>query len=128
MKNIEAFIKAVRETLQPEPRGNATANTLEQITKLLPARITLADLAIGWETIAASASEGDVPPVAARNATCRELAAVAEQYYVQGEQSLDHAIEAWETWQAAFAASEDPRQAAMATTFKRELAVLQAAK
>jgi hypothetical protein len=66
--------------------------------------------------------------VAARNATCRELAAVAEQYYVQGEQSLDQAIEAWEIWQAAFDASEDPRQKTMAATFERELAVLQAAK
>jgi hypothetical protein len=120
MENFDQFVAAVRTTLQPEPRANATASTLEQLGALVPEYVILADLAVAWQAIADNAVDGEDIPVQKRRETCGELAHLATLFTdLAGD--ISNACDAWEAWIAVFSGVDDPRQQAMAKTFAREL-------
>ena len=123
MENFEKFVDAVRLQLQPEVRANATAGTLQQLGALVPNGTTLADLLTGWSLLARP-REGVEIGVVKRRVTCNELSTIATQF-ANKEGTLSKAIQVWQTWYNAFSDSTDPRHAAMAKTFARELAELQ---
>jgi len=125
MENFDQFVETVRKQLQPEVRANNTASTLEQLAQHTPADVTLEDLYVGWNKIANNAIDGEPAPVQKRRETCQDLA-YAASVYMEYIGSMEHAASAWQAWTDAFRQSDDPRQAAMAATFARELAELQA--
>ncbi len=126
MANLDQLIASVKVHLQPEPRALATANTLQQLSIFIPNDMTLADLVVGWQTLAHTSQQGEEPATAQRRVTCGELAHLASQFTTE-QGDLRQAIKTWQIWRDAFHRSNDPRQAAMAKTFARELAELQAA-
>ncbi len=124
--NFAQLIEAIQVQMQPPPRAIATANTLQQLSMYMPNDVTLADLVVGWQTLAHVAKQGEEPATTQRRVTCSELASIASQFTI-GQGSRTQAIKAWEQWAKAFEHSYDPRQKTMAKTFARELAELQAA-
>jgi len=114
--------ESVRVNVQPEGRANAMIGTLGQLESSVPDGVTLPDIVKGWQIIAWP-REGDDGRITARRRTCDELARLAE---VEPSSSSAKAIETWAAWQKAFEGSSDPRQAAMAATFGRELEELKA--
>lgn len=122
----EAFAEAVREKMKPEARAVATANTLQQLSVFVPVDVALADLVVGWRVLSLPVKEVEEIPISRRRVTCGELAALASQFTTE-EGNLLQAVKAWNAWATAFKNSDDPRQKAMAKTFIRELAELQAA-
>ena len=111
--------------MKPEPRALATANTLQQLSALMPEDVTLADLRSGW-LVLSHPHEGDEPPVVQRRKTCAELAELALQFTNEPGR-LPEAIKTWQVWFNAFRDKDDPRHAAMANTFARESAEMQEA-
>ena len=123
MENFTEFVAAVRTQMVPEARANATASTLEQIIKYVPAELTLRDLADAWSYLASQGANNDDPRIAGRRKTCGELAKIADQF-TEGigiDATNATTIDAWRIWRDTFAYSDDPRQKAMAETFDREL-------
>jgi hypothetical protein len=122
MQTNTDFVNAVRTTLQPEGRANATASTLEQLFTLTPNQ-NLADLAAAWQFLSMAQDTHESGPVVSRRKTCADLAQVATDLgFVGGD--AKRAIPAWEAWGNAFTGSNDPRQAAMTETFAREVSEL----
>jgi hypothetical protein len=113
--------------MQPPPRAVATANTLKQLSIFTPNETTLADLVVGWQILSRSSKPEADPATAQRRITCGEPANLASQFTTE-QGNLDQAIKTWNRWQDTFRGSDDPRQAAMANTFARELAELQRAR
>lgn len=104
--------------LTPEGRANATANSLCQMGEIggdLP--LTLADCAAGFGRLATAKGEDEPGPVKGRRGTCGELAKLAGDTTDGSPANLAAIFRAVERY---FAASSDPRQAAMAATAKRE--------
>ena len=126
MANLDQLITTVKLQIQPEPRAMATASTLQQLSTYIPDDVTLADLVVGWRALSHPAKQGEEPAISQRRVTCSELAQIASQFTTE-QGSLGQAIKTWHLWLEAFKNSNDPRQAAMARTFARELAELQAA-
>lgn len=126
MDPFDQLLEAVKSQMQSSPRALATASTLEQLRGLLPAAVTLADLALGWRMLAQPCQQQEDPATTQRRRTCAELAAIADQL-TSKQGNLPGAIEAWQAWRDAFQGSTDPRQAAMAKTFAREAEELQQA-
>jgi TIR domain len=124
MADLDQTIEAVKAQLQPQPRAIATANTLQQLSIFIPNDVTLADLLVGWRTLAHPLKEGEDPATAQRRITCDQLADIAAQFTTAAG-SLAQAIKTWRIWRDAFQKSDDARQAAMAKTFARELSELQ---
>ena len=123
---FDQLIEAVKAQMQPPPRALATASTLQQLSIFVPYDVTLADLAVGWRTLAQPQQEHEEPAITQRRVTCGELANMAA--HITTEQgNLGQAIKTWHIWQDAFKKSDDPRQAAMAKTFAREVTELQEA-
>lgn len=114
------------ERLSPPPRATHTAATLRQIGDLVdghdlppmvPGDLAAALSYVGIERL------GDAPPVSARRATCRELAALASQLAEsRADEPAAYPRTVVAVWRAAadLLSSEDPRQAAIATTLRRE--------
>lgn len=126
MANLDQLVASVKTQLQPPPRANATASTLQQLSALVPSDVELADLIAGWRVLAQSSQPGEDPATVQRRVTCGELAELASQFTTDpGNRAL--AIKAWQAWYTAFKDSDDPRQAAMARTFARELHEIEAA-
>ncbi len=125
MANLDQLIETVRLQMQPEDRAIATSKTLRQLSVLMPADATLADLIVGWRILAHPATEQEPINIERRRITCNELATMASSLTAEQGQ-LTQAIKTWQTWQNVFAKSDDPRQKTMADTFARELAELQA--
>jgi hypothetical protein len=126
MALLDQLIATVKAQMQPPPRALATASTLQQLSIFIPNEVTLADLVVGWQTLARAPQQQEAPAVSQRRVTCGELAHLAAQFTTdQGD--LAQAIETWRIWRNAFQKSDDPRQVAMATTFARELMELQKA-
>jgi hypothetical protein len=124
--NLDQLIETVKLQMQPVPRATATANTLQQLSIFIPNEVTLADLVVGWRTVSQASKQGEEPATTQRRVTCGELANLASQFtFDQG--NLAQAIKTWQIWVDAFKNSGDPRQAAMAKTFTRELTELQEA-
>lgn len=124
--NLDRLIETVKSQMQPPPRAMATANTLQQLSIFIPNDVTLADLIVGWRTLSLASKQQEEPATAQRRVTCSELAHLASQFTTdQGNLAL--AIKTWRIWAEAFEKSGDPRQAAMAKTFARELTELQEA-
>ncbi len=126
MANLDTFIEAVRSQVEPPPRGIATANTLQQLSVLIPNNVTLADLAVGWQTLSHPSGQREERAVEMRRVTCGELAQIASQFTTEPG-NLSQAIDTWYQWVKAFKNNDgDPRRISMAITFTRELAELQA--
>lgn len=124
--HLAQLIETVKLQMQPPPRALAAANTLQQLSIFVPNDVTLADLVVGWQTLSRASSQEEDPATSQRRVTCGELAQMASQFTVdQGD--LAQAIKTWQIWRDAFKSSGDPRQAAMAKTFARELTELQEA-
>ncbi len=128
--NFDRLVASVRAQLQPPGRAKAIADTLQELhmSIFIPVDVTLADLAVGWQTLSRSSNENEEEEIAIarRRVTCGELAHLAS--HITTEQgSLAQAIRTWNVWQEAFKNSDDDRQKVMASTFARELAELQAA-
>ncbi len=124
--NLDQLIETVRLHMQPPPRSTATANTLQQLSIFIPTDVTLADLVAGWQMLAQASNQEEEPATLQRRVTCGELAHMASQFTTdQGK--LAQAIKTWRIWADAFKNRDDPRQAAMARTFAREVTELQEA-
>lgn len=102
----------------PEGRANAIKATLTQIAGLYNAKnVAPRDLAAAF-TLLGQDRDGDTPPVTARRATCRDIAAAMNLTGGTAHQAgvwFDAQVSAW-------CGSSDPRQRAMAETARRELA------
>jgi hypothetical protein len=122
--DFERLIETVKGQMLPPGRGMTTASTLQQLSIFIPNGVTLADLMVGWEALSHAAGQGEEPTIVSRRVTCGELAGMAAQI-VAGQGSLEQAVKTWQVWVKAFEKSGDPRQAAMAKTFARELAELE---
>jgi hypothetical protein len=124
--SLDQLIETVKSQMQPPPRAMATATTLQQLSIFVPNEVTLADLVVGWQTLSHSAKKEEEPATSQRRVTCSELANMAS-LFTTGQGNLVQAIKTWHIWLDAFKNSGDPRQAAMARTFARELTELQEA-
>ena len=111
-------------------RRNATAQTLNQLISWTPQELELdlAELGAAYE----ACSYGSRADQAIRNRqiTCQQFRALCRQQDGEPAQSAysrayERAIPVWKAW-IARCDSSDPRQAAMRTTFERELGRLQA--
>lgn len=129
MANLDQLIANVKTRLQPEPRAQATANTLEQLSTYIPVDVTLADLVLGWRVLSRPAQPQEDIATERRRKTCDELADLASEL-TSGQGNLQRAIKTWEAWSKMFEyrAEGDPRQNAMVKTFTRELSELEAAR
>jgi TIR domain len=125
MADLDQLIATVKSHMQPLPRANATANTLQQLSIFIPTDVTLADLVVGWRTLSHTSQQEEEPATIQRRVTCGELATMAAQFTTE-QGNIAQAIKTWRIWRDAFQKSDDPRQAAMAKTFARELTELQA--
>jgi hypothetical protein len=124
--NLSQLVKAIQSQMQPAPRADATANTLQQLSVFIPGDVTLADLIVGWRILSQPPRlEAEHPAITQRRVTCSELATIASQCVTE-QGSLEKAIRTWQAWQHAFTKRDDPRQVAMVETFTRELKELQA--
>jgi hypothetical protein len=127
MTNFDRFLEAVKQQMQPEGRAKHLAGTLPQLLALVPADVTLADLATGWQLLARSHRQQEEASVAHRREVCAELSAIAARETSEPG-NLAGAVKTWQVWLDACQGSVDPRQAAMAKTFARELVELQSAR
>ncbi len=140
MDKLDLLIANVRTQLQPEPRAQATANTLEQLSTYIPVDVALADLVLGWRVLSRPAQPQEDIATERRRKTCGELADLASPL-TSGQGHLERAIRTWEAWSKMFAYREnpernpeaiqdenDPRRNAMTKTFTRELSELEAAR
>jgi hypothetical protein len=125
MTDLDQLITTVKAQMQLPVRANAVAGTLQQLSIFIPNEVTLADLIVGWRILAQSSQNAEDAATTQRRVTCGELADMAARI-TQEQGSLARAIQTWQSWQEAFANSNDPRQFAMAKTFARELSELQA--
>ena len=121
---LDQLIETIKSQMQPPPRAQATAHTLQQLSLFIPDGVTLADLIAGWQTLSFASKQGEDAPTTNRRITCGELAQIASQF-ATGQGNITQAIKTWKAWAEAFKKSDDPRQAAMAKTFARELKELQ---
>jgi hypothetical protein len=124
--HFDQLIEAVKAQMQPPERAQKTASTLQQLSIFVPYDVTLADLAAGWYTLSRALQEDEELLISRRRTTCGELANMAAQVTTE-QGNLEQAAKTWRIWRDAFKKSDDPRQAAMAKTFARELAQLQEA-
>jgi len=127
--NLDRLVETVKLQMQPPPRALATANTLQQLSVYIPNEVTLADLVVGWRTLSQASKQKEEQATAQRRVTCGELARMASQFTTD-QGNLSQAIKAWRIWRDVFndrTDRGDPRQAAMARTFARELTELQEA-
>lgn len=109
--------------LTPPPRAAATAATLRQIAEIGgELELTLEDCKSAYDLLGFPRGD-DQPAVAARRATCREISALIPGTGYGGEQLLRRVLE---RVAQHFAASSDPRQAAIASTAAREAAEIAA--
>jgi hypothetical protein len=120
---FDQLIQAVNKQLQPPPRAQHIAGTLQQLSIFVPVDVTLSDIMVGWRVLSHPHQSEEEPAIVNRRITCNDLATLASQ--LTGEEgSMLQAIKTWSVWHNAFQRSDDPRQIAMATTFERELGEL----
>ena len=124
--NFDQLIETVKSHMQPPPRAQATAHTLQQLSLFIPNDVALDDLIIGWQTLSFASKQGEDAATTQRRLTCGELANLASQF-ATGQGNTEQAIKTWKAWAEAFKKSDDPRQASMGRTFARELAELEEA-
>lgn len=127
--NLDRLIETVKSQLQPTPRAEHTASTLEQLSVYIPSDVTLADLIVGWRTLSYPSNQGEEIAIERRRVTCGELANLASQF-TNEQGNLTQAIKTWRIWRDVFVNRTDRgdrRQATMANTFSRELAELEEA-
>src|SRR6266567_208752 len=124
--NLDQLIETVTSQIQPPYRAEALIYTLQQSRMIIPNEVTLADLVVGWRTLSHPLKQEEEPATKQRRLTCGELANLGSQF-TTGQGNLVQAIKTWRIWRDAFQNRDDPRQAAMAKTFARELTELQEA-
>ena len=124
MANFDQFTEAVKLQMQPLVRALATATTLQQLSRCIPNGVTFADLVVGWQTLSHASTLEEKSGTTCRRITCSELANIASQF-VTDQGNLGQAIKIWHEWICTFKYNNDPRQAAMVSTFTRELTELQ---
>jgi hypothetical protein len=123
--SFDQFLEAVKLQMQPEGRAQHQAGMHQHLRTLLPHDVTLADLVVGWQVLAQPHNDTN-SAVLHRRKTCAELAAIAARL-TREQGNLTGAVSTWQAWLNASQRSADPRLAAMAKTFARELVELQAA-
>lgn len=123
--NLDRLIEVVKARLEPPARAEATAKTLRELSVYIPNDVTLADLVVGWRTVAQPAAPQEDIAIERRRITCGELASIASEF-ATGQGSMAQAIKTWEQWAKAFEHSNDRRENTMAKTFARELEELKA--
>lgn len=116
----------------PEGRANAIRASLAQIAGILKPHehMLLSTLAPAFAILGTPRLD-DTPPIAARRATCRDLAAAfiaAEHAEGYTPPPVSHAYCWFRAQIGAWTGSADPRLAAMAATAARELGELQLAE
>lgn len=121
--NLDQLIETIRSQIQ-SPRAEALIYTLQQSRMIIPDEVTLADLVVGWRALSHASKQEEEIAIERRRLTCGELANLASQF-TTNQGSLTQAIKTWRIWRDTFQNSGDPRQAAMASTFARELTELQ---
>lgn len=124
--NLDQLIEIIMLQIQPPLRAEAMVYSLQQLRMIIPDDVTLADLIVGWRTIADASKEADEQATSGRRATCGKLADLAAQV-TSGQGNLAQAIKTWKIWAEAFEKSGDDRQVTMGKTFARELRELQEA-
>ncbi len=127
--NLDRLVETVKSQMQPPGRATATAGTLQELSIYVPTDVTLADLVVGWQTLAQASKQGEEPATLQRRVTCGELAKMATQFTTD-QGNLAQAIKTWRIWRDVFTNRTDrgdPRKATMANTFARELTELQEA-
>ena len=126
MMNFEVFLGALRQDIQPAGRAQHVAGTFQELLAVLPEDVRLADLAAGWQLLARPHSEPEPASVAHRREVCAQLAAIASRLTSKSG-NLAGAVKGWQIWQDACQRSVEPRLAAMAKIFARELGELHSA-
>lgn len=123
---LHALADLAAERLLPTPRGAATAATLRQVGDLVDGLELLVlvpgDLAAAF-AILGEPRVDDPPPITARRTTCRELGVLAQELAAGREDiPTESPRTVIATWMAAAACmrADDPRQAAIAATLRRE--------
>ena len=119
--------------MKPEARGAAVAATLRELASLATTSASMLDLAVGYQHLAAS-RRSDAPPVAARRATCAELASLAGAADIGEDHDpapqLAVCVDLWGELSSRIAeqvtADPDPRLSAIAATLLRESLELEA--
>ena len=124
MMHFDQFIEAVKQDMQPAGRAQHMAGMLQPLLATLPADVTLADLAAGWQILARPQGQPEQASVTHRREICAKLSAIAARLTSEPG-NLAGAVTTWGVWQAACQSSAAPGQAAMAKTFARELMELQ---
>jgi hypothetical protein len=125
MIQFDQLIEAVKQQMQPANRVQHLAEMLQQLIPCTPDEATLADLVLGWQLLARSASQDEAPAIAHRRKVYAELAAVAAPL-TREHGNLEITVKTWQAWTDGLQKSADPRNATMAKTLARELAELQA--
>ena len=99
--NLDQLIEIVKSRMQPPPRAQATANTLQQLSVYIPNDVTLADLVTGWQALANASTQSEEPATSQRRVTGGELAQMASQLTTH-KGILSQAIKTWRIWRDAF--------------------------
>ena len=126
---MENIVSSIKTTLQPEGRAIATAASFELFFNNAPS-LNEGSLDKALRILATSKNENEIPPLAARRATCAEIANLTDG---RGG-SIETAVKAWAEWVAYLTAQiatvpddQKGRYSAMLATAERELAELKAA-
>jgi len=120
-------------TRRGDPRATALAATLTQLAAITPEGEWDDDLSNGFlrASTCPTPEGGNETACEARRLTCKDLWMVTHEHSLpplNGGPSLVRAAEVWQAWLTdAESRPTDPRSVAMAATFKRELAWIQAA-
>lgn len=130
---LRSVAAIVETTLQPEPRGKATAATLREIADLLPPDMVLFPLDIAQAMAKVGEPRDDRDPrVTSRRRTCVEISEAIQRNHRKGVVgNLPHDEPALWRWRRAldvvvkrWSGNEDARLAAIAATAARELCEL----
>lgn len=125
--NIELFLGAIKQQIQPEGRAQHLVGMLQPLLVSLPQEVRLADLGFGWQLLARPYGQPEPAAVAHRREVCARLSEVVARL-TNEPGDLTEAVKAWQTWQQTCQKSGDPRLSAMAKTLTRELGELQSAQ
>ena len=126
MSDFDQFLEAAKQHMPTEGRAQHVTVNFQQLFAVLPAGVTLADLAAGWRALARPHSQQEEKFVAHRRQMCAQMASIAAPL-ISEPGNLTGAVRAWQAWLDAFQGSADHRLAKMAEAFARELVELQSA-
>jgi hypothetical protein len=128
-KNASAYLTVLADraaqALQPEARGAATAATLRELAAIPGLPDIHPSSLVEALIILSQRQSGDLPPVAARRLTCRELSDITPGGTLSIASVSSEALLLWSAFTRL--AGEGPRYDAIRATAQREFAELLAA-